>query len=232
VSARILLAAVLVLACGALATHAAAPRPVPLRAPLTGVPWEVGEWRGSPIDLGEEVLGLLGTTDHLSRLYEHGTDGVDVYVGYYASQGAGHQIHAPRHCLPGSGWVQVADRREVLDLPGAGRVDLVEALYRKGGTTRILAYWYRMRGGTVTGEYALKLRMVLNALRYGSNEAAFLRFSTPVSGGEAAARRLLHEFMRDFVPLLEERLPPRGGVDAHAIPGGAPPVGTAGSRGA
>jgi len=182
-------------------------RDVPLRKPLGSLPLQVNGWVGKDFGFDEEILNELKVSEYLSREYLRPPHQVGLYVGYYTAQREGAQIHSPKHCLPGGGWRSVAEtkRREVL--PGFGPVQYTESVYQKGDEKQVFAYWYQMKDATVTGDYGLKVRMILNSLLYRRNDGAFIRLSVPVKGSVEEATASLRLFMSEVLPPIRECLP-------------------------
>jgi len=184
---------------------------VPMERPLAEFPLQLGEWNGADDRWEDYVYEQLKVSDSLLRHYlRPNGDRLDLYVGYYASQREGMQIHSPKHCLPGGGWAPVWSRdRELRDprLPGGGFAAR-EALYGKGHAQMLFLYWYQMGPRFTTNEYALKVFMVDHALRYHRTDAAFVRLSTGVGGdGPEVASQILSEFAALSIPHLLELLP-------------------------
>jgi EpsI family protein len=184
---------------------------VPVERPLAEFPVQLGKWTGTDQRWEDYVYEQLKVSDSLLRLYrDPAGDNLYLYVGYYASQREGMQIHSPKHCLPGGGWAPVWSRaREIRDprLPGGG-FTAREALYGKGHAQTLFLYWYQMGPRFTTNEYALKLFMVDHALRYHRTDAAFVRLSTGVGeAGPEAASATLSEFAALSIPHLLDFLP-------------------------
>ncbi|MGD2064736.1 MAG: EpsI family protein [Nitrospirota bacterium] len=184
---------------------------VPVERPLAEFPVRLGDWTGTDQRWEDYVYEQLKVSDSLLRHYRNPAgDNLYLYVGYYASQREGMQIHSPRHCLPGGGWAPVWSRGvEVRDprLPGGG-FTAREALYGKGRAQTLFLYWYQMGPRFTTNEYALKLFMVEHALRYHRTDAAFVRLSMGVGeAGPEVASAMLSEFAALSIPHLLEFLP-------------------------
>jgi EpsI family protein len=93
-----------------------------------------------------------------------------------------------------------------IDAGGAG-VNVVEAVYRKGERREMFLYWFQVRERTVTSEYALKWAQIVNSLRSGRRDAAFIRVSLPVGADTADTAETGVRFVRDIMPLLWGFLP-------------------------
>lgn len=184
---------------------------VPPLQPLAEFPHRLGGWEGRDHRFEDYVYEKLKVSDSLLREYRRpGAPPLYLYVGYYASQREGMQIHSPKHCMPGGGWaprwardVELADPA----LPG-GRLTARETLYNKGGEQTLFLYWYQMARRFTTNEYMLKLYMVDHAIRYHRTDAAFVRLSIAVPGGDTeGAEGELTDFARLCIPELVAFLP-------------------------
>ncbi|WP_305047082.1 exosortase C-terminal domain/associated protein EpsI [Geoalkalibacter sp.] len=180
---------------------------VPIKQDLSGFPLQLGDWRAAEYMLSDSVLEQLRVTNYLMRDYRGEGASVNVYIGYYETQREGAQIHSPRHCLPGSGWVPATTERRVVHVEGHRPINVVQAVYQKQDAKEVFVYWYQMKDATITNEYLLKAQMVLNSLKYRRNDAAFIRLSAPVKSTVPDAVASIEAFMADFVPLLADYLP-------------------------
>lgn len=173
--------------------------------PLAKVPSTIGAWRGQdqpPFDA--ETLRILAADDYLNRVYVDG-DGhaAGLYVAFYASQQAGESIHSPLHCLPGNGWQPVSTSRVTLSA-GGQPVTINRMLVQKSAMRQVVLYWFAGRGRTVASEYANKLWLVWDGLRYGRSEGALVRVTTPVGDDERRAEANATSFLEmTFEPLRE-----------------------------
>jgi len=180
---------------------------MPLQTPLQEFPRQMDEWEGRDHFFSEGILEQLQVSDYIMRVYRQDNDrGVSLYLGYYETQGEGAQIHSPRHCLPGGGWSAVSEKVRQISV-GDREIDVVQAVYRKDESREVFVYWYQMENATITNDYMLKVQMVLNSLKYGRNDAAFVRLSAPVTDSVDEAVTRIEDFMDDFVPHLDRFLP-------------------------
>lgn len=182
-------------------------RDVPLRKPFGTFPLQVNGWVGKDFGFDEAILDKLKVSEYLSREYVKPPHRVGFYVGYYTAQREGAQIHSPKHCLPGGGWRSVSEKTFSEVLPGYGPINYAESVYQKGDEKQVFVYWYQMKDATVTGDYGLKLRMILNSLLYRRNDGAFIRLSAPVRGSVEETAASLKLFMTEVLPPLREHLP-------------------------
>lgn len=180
---------------------------IPLKKALDNFPLNVEGWRGKIYYFDDAVLDKLRAEEYILREYTKGSDRVTLYVGYYGSQKEGAQIHSPKHCLPGSGWLKLSERKKILNINNMSKVNFVEAVYQRGNEKEVFIYWYKMKNSYITNEYVLKIYMILNSLRYRRNDAAFIRFSSPVTKNEDYTTQLIEDAIKDFLPILQDYLP-------------------------
>jgi EpsI family protein len=213
-----------VLAAWCLVTNrATAVEPVRRAAPLAAFPVTVGPWvERSSTQLAPEVLAILGADDYLNRTYAS-ADGaaVGLYVGYYKSQRQGDTIHSPLNCLPGAGWQIVEHDRMRIALAsptgglglddGPRGTDVNSLAIVKGRERQVVIYWYQHRSRVVAGEYAQRIRTVIDAFTTGQTDAALVRIIVPVSGeaidGGATAEAIASSFAEVVYPVLSRWLP-------------------------
>jgi EpsI family protein len=144
---------------------------------LGTVPAAFPGWSSEEVPLSDNVAQVLGADAMLQRRYrdQEGRE-VWLFVAYFAQQTVNAQIHSPRHCVPGSGWDIVSVAPAALHPPG--RVQPVTRMrIARPGAVQDLYYWFRTRGGTVTGEYALKWDLLRNSLARRPTDAVFVRIA-------------------------------------------------------
>ncbi len=170
---------------------------------LTRLPTAVGRWYSEDIPLSEPVAEVLAADVTLQRVYRHpsGAEAL-LFVAYFSEQQVNSQIHSPRNCVPGSGWNVVSVEPGFLTLPG-GKAPMTTMILQRNDRHKEMIYWFRTRGGTVTGEYALKLDLVRNALARRPTDAAFVRYLSLVEHGEAM-RELIAQLDPYLVATLAE----------------------------
>lgn len=180
---------------------------VPIKKDLLSFPLEFSDWNSRAYELSPSVLEQLRVTNYLMRDYRREDDAVSLYIGYYETQREGAQIHSPRHCLPGSGWLLKGSQARTVHIEGYRPIHVMQAVYERNGVEEVFLYWYQMKDATITNEYLLKLQMIINSLKYRRNDAAFLRLSSTVTANLDETVASIESFMADFVPLLDDYLP-------------------------
>jgi len=184
---------------------------VPLRRPLADFPLRIDDWRGRGHWLSKKVLDILRVDDYMMRLYvdERGRK-IWLYAGYFESQREGQLVHSPKHCLPGSGWRPISSKRILIDIPGldVSPVEATMMVTQRRDEKELVIYWYQVGGDYVAGEYAQKLRLVWNAIRYNRTDGALIRFNGPIINGDVDDTYAVMEgFIRKVVPMMRGYLP-------------------------
>ena len=181
---------------------------VPMNKPFSEFPARVAQWRMiSRQEFSEGVLKALKPTDYLSRQYQ-APDGrrVNLYLGYHNGGKDSGGIHSPKHCLPGSGWYEVSTMKTIDDT-GNGKINMVQAVYQKGGLREMFLYWFQVRGTSINDEYRLKLAEIMNSVTSRRRDCTFIRISVPFETDQKRAEALGRKFIRDFQPIIQEYLP-------------------------
>jgi exosortase D (VPLPA-CTERM-specific) len=185
---------------------------VPVRDEFAEFPVRLGEWSGQHERLEEAYIAELKFTDYLLTNYQRrGTDLVNLYVAYYASQRKGESAHSPKGCLPGGGWV--IEQFGPSEISGAGpggqplRVNRV--LIARGNDRQLVYYWFQQRGRVMTNEYMVKWFLFWDSLSRNRTDGALVRLITPLGAkaGTDGADRMLQEFARAAEPHLKAYLP-------------------------
>ena len=181
---------------------------VPINKPLQQFPTVVSQWRMvGEAQLSSEVQNVLKASDVLMRQYVNGAgDKVQLYIGYHDGGKGGGEIHSPKHCLPGSGWLEQSSVRATV--PAAGQeLSLVRAVYQKGEARELFLYWYDVRGDSLSDEFSLKGRQILYSLLHRRRDASFIRISVPFQGDEERALAVGESFVKAFLPSIRSFLP-------------------------
>jgi exosortase D (VPLPA-CTERM-specific) len=184
----------------------------PLVKSFSSFPLQVGEWRGSRMQMEQKYLDVLHLSDYAMVDYKnpHGKE-VSLYVAYNASQSKGQATHSPATCLPGSGW----DFREcgTVSIPfameGKKTFSVSRAFMEKNGASQLVYFWFPQRGRVLTNLYQIKLYNFCDALIRQRTDGALVRVITPVYQDEDAGKaesRLL-AFTRGIAPVLDGFLP-------------------------
>jgi EpsI family protein len=184
---------------------------IPVSEPLAQVPRTIAGWVGVDIPIDQKSLDVLGAGDFLSRLYaqDDRSKQLGLFIGYFPSQRTGVTIHSPKHCLPGAGWA--FESSEYIDLKdGNGKPHHVgEYIIANGENRQFVIYWYEAHGRSVANEYAAKIYMVTDALRFNRTDGALVRVITLIDPKEGAyaAKARAEAFVAELAPLLPRFIP-------------------------
>lgn len=202
------LAIYLLLAAAGLYLHLHSDLSVPINRPLQQFPTAVNSWRMTDeAQLSGEVQNVLKASDVLIRQYQ-GPQGekVQLYIGYHGGGKGGGEIHSPKHCLPGSGWLEHSSNRYTIRA-GKDDLNLVQAVYQKGERSELFLYWYQVRGKSLSEEFSLKGQQILNSVLHRRRDASFIRVSIPFQGDERQAQAVGERFVKEFLPAIRAFLP-------------------------
>jgi EpsI family protein len=183
---------------------------VPIRKSFDTFPSTVATWQerqSNNLDL--EIVNLLKVNDYVMRRYTD-RDGrtLWLYIGYWATQRKGAQIHSPRNCLPGGGWEPIEAGRLVVALPAPyAPIEINRYLIQKDRDQQVVLYWYQSQGKAVAGELAAKVEMVRSAITRNRTDGALVRVSAPVSGGITETTESLVRYVQALYPILGDYLP-------------------------
>ena len=189
--------------------HLVEPRPIILDRPLSEFPVKVGEWRMVREDIfSPEIMAILRPTDYMSRDYVDGKGHrVTLYIGYHGGRKGNGGIHSPRNCLPSAGWYTNSTELVPIRLLDGRDIEVVDTVMSKNVYTVSFYYWYQVRGGILTNEYALKLSEIWNSLVSRRKDASFIRISMPIQDGDEETTETLNDFVRVFYPVISGWLP-------------------------
>jgi EpsI family protein len=187
-------------------------RPTNLQRPLRAFPPVIGEWRvisDTPVE--PEVLNVLKADDTLSRVYANmGTrSAANLFIAFFRSQATGVAPHSPKNCLPGSGWAVSASDMLDIAIPGPqGAIRVNRYVVGKGDAKSLVLYWYQSHNRAVASEYAAKIYLVLDSIRYRRSDTSIVRVTVPVSrNDEASAQNIATAFVQASFGSINETLP-------------------------
>jgi exosortase D (VPLPA-CTERM-specific) len=186
---------------------------IPTTKTLEYFPLKFAGWSAESRQLlAPKFLNALDLSDYMMADYQNdNSEPVNTYVAYYARQSKGKSIHSPATCLPGSGWT--FDQSGTVRISGlSGNPEAIEvnrAVMQYGSHTRISYFWFSQRGRILNNAFQLKIYNFWDALTKQRTDGALIRLITPVSETEtvADADARLQNFVRHFLPMLEEYIP-------------------------
>ena len=201
------------LAQGALyyATAARSERVSPV-APLQFFPAAIGPWplyQDAPIE--KEIQDVLKADDTLNRVYADPSRGAQaiLFIAYFKTQRAGASPHSPKNCLPGSGFEPV-ETPGVIPIAVAGRqtpIVVNRYVVARGDARSVVLYWYQSHNRIIASEYAAKLWLIADAIRYHRSDTALIKVVVPFAGDSELAMRTATEFVQAVYPTLAVQFP-------------------------
>jgi EpsI family protein len=171
-------------------------------ADWTGLPREVGDWRGVEETLSEGTIALL-EPDGLVSIDYVGSEGIEVNLFVASWSGEGRGPHSPLNCLPASGWnVGEATPRELSY--GDKTIPARRLKLEFRSRPYVMDFWYITPYGETSSDYRLKLFEMLTSLTLQPRYLTFVRFVAADSEEGLAA---LDKFAADFIPEIYSLLP-------------------------
>lgn len=154
-----------------------------------------------------EILKADTTT---LRLYRG--DRGDIYwlfIAYFSSQKYGSQIHSPKHCLPGGGWVIESIEPYRMSLADGTTKEINRVIINERTRRQLMFYWFETRGGAINNEFELKWDLMKNSLLLRPTDAAIVRLTMPFEHKEdiTEATKRANQYISNFHASIEEALP-------------------------
>src|SRR3989344_1622623 len=170
------------------------------------------EWQGKRGRIEDIYLDVLKLDDYLmSDFVKAGSNTVNFYVAYYASQRKGESAHSPRTCIPGGGWQIKEITQKGIDIATANAVpiNVNRVVIQKGDSRQLVYYWFQQRGRNITNEYLVKWYIFWDALTRNRTDGALVRLTAfvPDSSDLGEADKLLTDFSKAVVAPLGDYVP-------------------------
>jgi EpsI family protein len=184
----------------------------PPRTPLQLFPASIGPWTGTDAAIEKDALEVLGNGEFLLRVYQNQEQPqpyVDLFIAYYQSQRTGETPHSPQHCLPGSGWAPLENRRVMLAMPGHQAFPVNRYVISKGEARQIVLYWFWAHDRGVASEYWNKFYLVADSIRMNRSDGSLIRITSPIKAGESVdqAQQRISPFVSSILPMLDSYIP-------------------------
>jgi len=168
---------------------------------LGGIAPPVDGWI-STISVPESVLPTDPRAREAAR-WTYSRDDREVYValGRYRSQNDPEWQPSIDHIAPVRDAASVSHDHLAISFNGtAGRTTRFSVVSVQSPDRRLsVVYWYQVGGKIIEGEFGLRLALLLNALRFRSEEVWLIRIAAPTS-------ERLDEFLLGFHPQLVKML--------------------------
>jgi EpsI family protein len=150
---------------------------------LHQVPLDLGPWKAAgEQSLGQDVADYLKPDDYILRDYQGHTP-LNVFVAYFKSLEKTYGPHAPRICLPGSGWLETSSKISYLSVAGPlQRIPVNQLTYEKQDSRILVLYWYQNNRDVWADEFWAKLRLLPDLLKYQRSDVSLVRLVAPIHG--------------------------------------------------
>lgn len=179
------------------------PEPVPLKAPLKGLPVSIGDWRGRDANDNEKFLRLKGVDSEIIRIYSHpsGREAA-LYIGYFEHQRQGKEImqYNFNRLFYASSEVGIT----------AGR-NINKTIIREKGKDYMVIFWNDLNGQSASNAYNVLFTTAINSLIHRRSNGAVIVVSAILNHPDEHQRAFEESivFVNDLMPILHNYLPGR-----------------------
>ncbi|MBZ5608731.1 MAG: EpsI family protein [Acidobacteriia bacterium] len=153
---------------------------------LKTLPMQIGSWKaGGEQSLDAGIAEYLRPDEYILRDYIAGGRAatVNLFIAYFRSLEKTYGPHAPRICLPGSGWLETSAQVTRVPVPGPlGTIPVNEMVYEKSGGRILVLYWYQNSRNIWAEEFQAKLRLLPDLIRYRRSDVSLVRVIVPLQG--------------------------------------------------
>jgi EpsI family protein len=171
----------------------------------------IGNWESkTEIGFPLKTLEILNVTDYLHRNYYFKEQSLNLYIGFYASQQLGKQIHSPKNCLPGSGWEGNRYQTRWIPIPQLKEKGILvnQYLVSKAEKKSLVIYWFQSRGRKITSEYWDRIYLVWDAITKNRTDGSIIRIILPIKQNEMDLQlKIVDEYIYYLIPELDKFIP-------------------------
>ena len=182
----------------------------PAASPLSAFPTDISGWKMyKDVQIEQETLDILKADDTLNRIYisPERNASTFLFVAFFKTQRYGQSPHSPKNCLPGNGYEPIESGLISVAIPGRSEpVRVNRYLTARGEEKSVTLYWYQSHDRIIAGEFAARLMLIADSIRYHRSDTSLVKIVVPVRDGDAdAATRTAVEFMKAvFSPLVRQ----------------------------
>jgi hypothetical protein len=181
-----------------------------LKAPLSSLPLELGDWSGQDLTPNPDVLRESQADDFVNRDYEcRSRPGVHFRLWINYSRLGNNLRHSPEICLPSGGWKKVESEcwTVAIDRPGRENLPITRLGYEQGELVQGIGFWYYSFGEGTLEHFVRGLPITSRSSHGRTTRGSGLTvevFSPGESDPDGAA---LKDFSRALLAELEPLLP-------------------------
>lgn len=181
-----------------------------LRAPLSSIPLDLGDWIGHDTEVDPDIIEKAQTTEYVSRDYESKSQPgrhLRLWINY--SREGNNLRHSPKICLPSGGWQPVEAECRTLTLDnGAGRsIPISRLAYNQGELVQAVGFWYYIFGEGALEKYVRTLPITSRSSHGRTTRGSSMTVEVFSVGDTDAQDTLLKDFSRELLKTLEPILP-------------------------
>lgn len=172
--------------------------------PLKEFPKKIGDWVYlKEYKFNDEIISILKLDDYLQRDFIKNDKKITLYIGYYKTHRKFAEIHTPKNCLVGGGWIIISEKRCKYNINGK-KVNMIEALYEKDQQRELFYYWYKVNGNYIDNFFKYKLYIIKNSLLSRRSDVAFFRISIPIINNNIEeASKIIESFLNELIPIAD-----------------------------
>ena len=170
---------------------------VPLRVPLSALPFQLSNWRGHAEPIDSATRERTHPDDLINRRYTDTTGNtVMLYVAYYQRDASRAQL------LDVCGTCEILSRGvQVIEIDGAP-LTVNRVMIREDGLDSLVLYWFQSAGGAYHDPRQGKLNQALRVFRTRRSEGALIRITTPLVGTDQETGIRAVAFVKAVFPPL------------------------------
>jgi hypothetical protein len=165
---------------------------------LKSVPQSFGDWSSQPADADEEQLAAAQVYAHVSRDYIHGKTGAKVNVFLVCGKTHPMAIHSPDQCYAAAGFEQGDPSRKYVDVNGRAAELWSSQFTREANLDRValnIVWGWAADDGVWQAPTSPRPH-------FSNKNALYKIYLISSPGAEADTE----QFLKDFLPVLDERL--------------------------
>ncbi len=183
----------------------------PLRAPLSSVPMELGDWVGRDISVDPRVLKESQADEYINRIYESRKDpGRRLWLWINYSRMGLNLRHSPKICLPSGGWTEIESESRMIPIRyGDDRsIRIMRLGYSQGELVQSIGFWYYIFGEGGLEHYVRNLPITSRSSHGRTTRGSGMTVEVFCPGETDPDGAALEDFARPLIEALEPIMPP------------------------
>jgi len=182
----------------------------PLRAPLTTVPLELGDWAGRDVSVDPRVLKESQADEYINRIYENRKDPsrrLWLWINY--SRMGLNLRHSPKICLPSGGWTEIESECRMVPIRyGEDRsIRIMRLGYSQGELVQSIGFWYYIFGEGGLEHYVRNLPITSRSSHGRTTRGSGMTVEVFCPGETDPDGAALEDFARPLIEALEPIMP-------------------------